>query len=310
MNFKALILLLIVLAPTLMEAQGRRWKRYRYEVFYGLGAANMLGELGGADQIGTDYIRDLEIKLTRPGLHFGMKYRTTQLTAIRFSVTAGMLRGDDKTTAETFRRARNLNFRSPLVEAALTYEVMFLKERNGHRYSLRGVRGIKRLELYPYLFFGVGGFWFNPQGQDLQGNWHGLRELKTEGQGTIPTRKEYSPFQVSIPVGLGFRYAVDRRWLVGVEFGIRKTFTDYLDDVSKTYVANDYLFGERAQYFANPSITEGVPSNLVSDDDEYEGALPGMQRGDPTDFDSYMFLTISVNYKLKATRGGLPKFGR
>ena len=54
------------MVPTLMNAQGRRWKRYRYEVFYGLGAANLLGELGGADQIGTDYIKDLEIKINTP----------------------------------------------------------------------------------------------------------------------------------------------------------------------------------------------------------------------------------------------------
>lgn len=310
MNIKSLVLLLIILVPTLMNAQGRRWKRYRYEVFYGLGAANLLGELGGADQIGTDYIKDLEIKMTRPGIYLGMKYRTTQLTALRLSLTAGFLKGDDQTTTNTYRHARNINFRSPIVEAALTYEVMFLKERSGHRYSLRGVRGIKRLELYPYLFFGVGGFWFNPQGQDLDGNWYGLRKLNTEGQGLVPTRKEYSPFQIAIPVGLGFRYAVDRRWLVGVEFGIRKTFTDYLDDVSKTYVSDRFLFGEQASYFSNPSIIEGLPPELITPNNKYLGALPGQQRGDPTDKDSYMFLTLSVSYKLKASRSGLPKFGR
>lgn len=313
MNIKSLVLLLIILVPTLMNAQGRRWKRYRYEVFYGIGAANLLGELGGADQIGTDYLKDLEIKLTRPGLHMGMKYRTTQLTALRFSVTAGLLEGDDKTTAEVFRQARNIHFRSPIVEAALTYEVMFLKERSGHRYSLRGVRGIKRLELYPYLFFGVGGFWFNPRAQHPDdGKWYGLRQYKTEGQGhaSLPTRAEYGPFQLAIPVGLGFRYAIDRRWLIGFEFGIRKTFTDYLDDVSKTYVNERFLFGDKAIYFANPSITTGIPDYLVSSNGQYVGAIPGAQRGDPTDNDSYMFLTISVNYKLKASRSGLPKFGR
>jgi hypothetical protein len=296
-----------------MNAQGRRWKRYRYEIFYGIGAANLLGELGGADQIGSDYLKDLEIKLTRPGLHMGMKYRTTQLTAVRFSITAGLLKGDDQTTNELYRMARNIHFTSPIVETALTYEVMLLKERSGHRYSLRGVRGIKRLELYPYLFFGVGGFWFNPRAQYTDGKRYSLRSYNTEGQGQIPSRKEYSPFQVAIPVGLGFRYAVDRRWLIGFEFGIRKTFTDYLDDVSKTYVNPQYLNSgipdDKAIYFANPSTIEGVPDELINQG-VYIGALPGQQRGDPTDFDSYMFLTISVNYKLKASRSGLPKFGR
>lgn len=301
MKLRVLGLLFIVLLPSLMEAQSQQWKRYRYEVFCGFGAANFLGELGGADQIGTDYFKDLEMVMTRPALTLGMRYKLSPLWALSTGISAGMIAGDDNTTAEQYRSARGLHFRSPVVETAMRLEFMFLKERAGHRYSLRGVKGIKRLELYPYGFFGVGGFWFNPKGQTEDGKWVALQPLGTEGQSLVPTRSPYSRVQVCIPVGMGFKYSIDRRWLIGVEYGLRKTFTDYIDDVSTTYYDNELIrnqLGNTAAYFADPSGGT-LPDNQSE---------AGEQRGDPTNNDSYMFITITLNYKLRTTRGNLPKF--
>ena len=298
MNYRILGLILIILLPSLSNAQSSRWKRYRYEVFYGFGAANFLGDLGGKDQIGTPYFADLEMSMTRPAAQIGMRYKFTPLLAGSMAITAGMVAGDDNTTREEFREPRQLHFRSPIVEVSTRFEFMFLKERAGHRYNLRGVKGIKKLELYPYGFFGVGGFWFNPKAQAPNGKWIALQPLGTEGQTLIPTRTPYKRFQVSIPAGIGFKYAIDRRWLIGIEYGIRKTFTDYIDDVSTTYVDNNLLLvteGTNAAYFADPS-------------GGWLGSSPGMQRGDPTDDDSYMFITLTLNYKLRTTRGNLPKF--
>lgn len=293
-----LLLIMLFSLPFISDAQ--RWKRYRYEVVYGIGATNFLGDLGGADQIGTDYFKDLEMKLTRPAAQLAMRYKITELTSLKMGFSYGVVAGDDNTTAYDDRFNRQFHFKSPIVEFGATYEFMFLKERAGHRYSLRGVKGIKKLELYPYGFFGFSAFYFNPKAKDPDsGKWTGLRNLNTEGQGIVPTRKQYGLFNVAMPMGMGFKYAVDRRWLIGIEYGIRKTFTDYIDDVSTTYMDPTIInnnYGPTAAYFADP--TGGT----------WEGAYAGQQRGDPTDNDSYMFLIFSVNYKLRTGRNNLPKF--
>ena len=100
-----------------------------------------------------------------------------------------------------------------------------------------------------------------------------------------------------MPFGLGFKYTIDRIWGAAMEFGVRKTFTDYIDDVSKTYVDPKSLSSPTAAALANRS--SGTDPNIT---------LPGQQRGDPRYTDTYMFLVISVTHKIKTTRGNLPKF--
>lgn len=298
MKIKVLLVLFSLFFVLGVDAQ-TRWKRYRWEAMGGIGATNFLGELGGADQIGTDYFKDLELATTRPSLFGGLRYKITPQTAVKATLSWGMVAGDDALTTEIHRSNRNLHFSSHIVELAATYEFYLKKERRGHRFKLRGVKGIKSQGIYPYGFFGIGGFFFNPRAKDQSGTWTSLHRFGTEGQRIGATRSTYSRFQIAIPLGIGLKWAVDRRWLVGIEYGIRKTFTDYIDDVSSTYYPNDEIlseFGNTAAYLADP--TEG----------SWIGSKPFNQRGDPTDNDSYMFLQISVNYKLRTTRGGLPKF--
>ena len=297
MRLKLFLLTIVLSLPFLSDAQ--QWKRYRWEVLYGIGATNFLGELGGANQIGTDYAKDLELVMTRPALTGGMRFKLNPQNAIKVNLTWGMIAGDDALTKEPIRNARSLNFRSHLIELGANYEFYLRKEKRGHKFKLRGVRGLRNFGMYPYGFFGVSGFWFSPQGK-VAGNWEWLHPLGTEGQGVSPTRpNQYSRFQIAIPYGLGLKYSINRRWLFGVEYGIRKTFTDYMDDVSTTYFPNDQILnakGTTAALAADP--TQG----------EWIGSAAYQQRGDPTDNDSYMFLTFTMNYKLKTTRRGLPKF--
>ncbi len=274
-----------------------RWRRMRYEVIYGAGGTNFLGELGGANQAGTNFLRDFEITQTRPVLSIGMRYKILQDLAVKAGLYLGYLHGDDNTTTETCRHNRNLRFRSPIIEFGPQIEYSILREQIGHRYNLRRVRGIKGFAVNTYFFVGVTGFWFNPQGK-LNGKWYNLQPLGTEGQGLIPTRKKYSRIQVAIPYGIGFKYALDREWSIGLEYGVRKTFTDYIDDVSTTYFDNQMIrekYGNIAAQLADPS--SGNPRWTAA----------GQQRGDARDKDSYMFMTITLTYKLRQTRRGLPK---
>jgi hypothetical protein len=285
--------------PLLSIAQGNRWKRFRYELVGGVGATNFLGELGGADQIGTDFYKDLELKLTRPAVNIGMRYKITPQTAVKAGFTWGTVAGDDALTKDQFRSARSIHFRSHIIEFAAQYEFYLKKEQAGHRFRLRGIRGRKAHGLYPYGFFGLSAFWFNPRAKAQDGNWTSLKKLGTEGQYIAETRKPYSRISVAIPIGLGFKYKISRQLLVGAEYGKRKTFTDYIDDTSTTYWPNDVIESDRgaaAAYLADP--TQGA----------WNGSAANQQRGDPTDNDSFMFLIVTVNYTLQTTRGGLPKF--
>lgn len=291
------VFLLVVLMGAFFASDAQRWKRYRWETIYGMGFANFLGELGGADQVGTDYFKDYEWKATRLALTAGLRFKQTQQISHKANITLGMVAGNDAWTEDPIRSTRNLNFRSPIVELAYNFEFYLRKEKRGHRFKLRGVKGLKSMGLYPYGFFGIGGFWFLPQGK-VDDKWTNLRKWNTEGQGITPTRTQYSQFQLAVPLGVGLKYAIDRRWLVSIEMGLRKTFTDYIDDVSTTYYPNAEIrntYGQTAALAADPTQESWI------------GAAPFQQRGDPTDNDSYMFVLISANYKLKTTRGGLPK---
>ena len=90
---------------------------------------------------------------------------------------------------------------------------------------------------------------------------------------------------------------------VGIEMGIRKTFTDYIDDVSTKFFdfsntdAPD-IVRELADRSNNDALANGKPSFYK----------PGDQRGDSKEKDSYMFAVLSINYKIKTGRGGLPRF--
>jgi hypothetical protein len=300
-KFKVLVAISLVLLPSLVSAQRykQRWKSYRTEVHFGAGVSNFLGELGGADQIGTDYFKDLELTETNLAISAGLRYRLSQLLSLNNSLTYGRVSGDDALTQEFFRNYRNLNFRSDIIEWSSTLEIAIIKEQVGARYRLRGVKGSRGFELSAYGFAGIGLFYFSPKGE-YRGEWVNLSELNTEGQGLTDTRKDYSQFQFAIPVGIGFKYGIDRRWSIGFQYGIRKTFTDYIDDVSKTYYSPSGLAasgGSLAVELADKSDNEFPYITAV-----------GEQRGDPRDNDSYMFAVFSVCYKLRTGRSSFPMF--
>jgi hypothetical protein len=303
MKHKLLTLLVVLLVgiPTLVDAQ--RWKRQRYEFSFGGGVSNFLGDLGGADQIGTHYFKDLEFTLTRFAAAVGLRYKLNEFFALNSHLTYGRVTGDDKLTKEFFRNYRNLNFFSDIYELNINFEGAFQQEQIGHRYRLKRVKGIRAYEIYSYIFGGVGVFYFDPK-TTFNGKTVKLKELNTEGQGLTATRKEYSTIQFCIPIGLGFKYTIDRKWGVGLEFGIRKTFTDYIDDVSTTYYDRALLVqkygSEKGNYIAD------IADRSNGSRPQITGA--GSQRGDPRYKDSYMFAIFSINYKLRTGRNNLPLF--
>ncbi|NUM49832.1 MAG: hypothetical protein HUU48_01835 [Flavobacteriales bacterium] len=270
----------------------QQWKRNRLEYTAGLGISNFLGDLGGADRIGTNGLRDLEISLTRPSVLGGVRYHLLKDLRVKGQFTYIRLNGNDALTKEPARNFRNLRFRSPVIELTAVGEYYLMQEKSGHLFKLRGVKGRKGFKWNIYATAGLGVFWFNPKGP-LNGKWYALQPLQTENV-------RYSRINVAIPFGFGVRHTIDKQWSVNFELIMRKTFTDYIDDVSTDYQDYNTILQERglvAAYFSDPGGQGKHPWTQA-----------GEQRGDPSDKDAYISAIISVNYKLLHRRRNLPKF--
>ena len=79
---------------------------------------------------------------------------------------------------------------------------------------------------------------------------------------------------------------VSKKVGIGIEWGPRKTFTDYLDDVSGKYPDTN------ANPFSNPN------SAKMSDRSKNAGSNIDKQRGNPRTKDWYFFFGITLNIKL------------
>lgn len=290
---KKILLLIFTIFLLAFSINAQSWKFLRNEFSFGLGATSFLGELGGANKIGSHNIsgiRDFDFNATRPAVQIGYRRFFSSQIAAKAGFTFGQVSGNDALTEEQFRNNRNLHFKSPIAELAIQVDYFPFREYFGHIYRSNGVVGKRVNHLSPYLFAGIGGFWYNPKAK-YQGNWEKLRPLQTEGVA-------YKSISVALPVGLGLKYAIDKQWSIGLEVGLRYTFTDYLDDVSTEYVDKSSE-SAMVQYLSNPALNnEGQTS----------WTLPGQQRGSSQANDSYVFAILSVNYKLLRGRLNLPKF--
>jgi len=309
MRKRSLFILLLTLQVTLTEAQSffspTAWRTMRKEYGVSLGASNFLGDLGGRDAIGTNFLKDWEVSMTRFAAQAYYSYYLNQSTTIKSNMVFAMVAGDDKLTREPFRSNRNLNFKSNIFEFNTSIQWLFLKERMGNKYGLRNIKhrkiGVRSNAIGMYLTAGIGFFYFNPKG-NYQGRWLELHALHTEGQGLEGGPKQYKRFNVAIPVGIGFRKSLNRQSGIYMEFTQHYTFTDYIDDVSGSYYDNVTLsqnFGPVAAYMADPNL-----GNFVNNNGESYVTANGEQRGDNTDKDNFMMLTIGYYYKVRTSAYG------
>ena len=317
------IIFILIVIPFLGQSQTNRWKRLRYEFFGGIGASGFLGDLGGSDQIGTHSFKDFEFSMTRPAFTFGGRYQIMRRMAVQSAFSYAWIRGDDRKTTEAFRNNRNIQIMTPLVEWQARMEYTVLTEKQGHRYNIRNVRGLIGNHIVVDIFAGGALFFFYPMGRDSRpgigtGKYYGLRSVGTEGQNLgKATRTPYSLFSFSIPMGFQLKYVINRKWSVSWDIGIRQTFTDYIDDVSKTYAEgeavaqfnkNKNVSPDLAAYFADPSLNKNVRQQDANGGPNRNTTLPGEQRGSNRDYDIYLLSFFTLNYKVRTGRNGLPVF--
>lgn len=261
---KLSFLLLLFASATVSHAQHTNfntqsnWALNKKEVMLGFGGTQFTGDLGGRNQIGTDYsLVDIDWPSTSLGGMIGYRYRFHPYWATTTSLNIGMVRGNDALTKEIVRESRNLHFRSMIFELQQRIEVIVLaNEKFGHRYGLGGhSKKMRNRNEQVYLFTGVGVSYFNPKAY-YNGSWVALRPLSTEGQGLPGGPTKPLGVTATIPFGIGARMGIGRMWRIGLEATYVKTFTDYIDDVSGTYYDRSILaseFGEASAYLSNPS---------------------------------------------------------
>ncbi len=185
------------------------------------------------------------------------------------------LKSDERDSEDTIAKNRGLHFRAPVYELSGQLEFNFLPYQPGN-------------SLYtwtPFIYTGVSLFHYNPQAENKNGEWVNLQELGTEGQGTttFPDRNKYSLIQFAIPMGGGIKIAINEYFNIIMEYGARKTFTDYLDDVSTTFPGRNLNdMSDLAEEMSDPSGTH----------------IKGDQRGDSEKKDWYSFLGVTLSFKL------------
>lgn len=285
----------LILLSALTFSQSRN--KYKYELIGGVGPTGFLGDLGGADQSGTHFLKDYNFSTTRFNVVGGLRYKKlTSAFGFKGMLSYAMVSGDDALTQDKIRHNRNLNFRSSIIELSVQAEYYFIGEKTKNLYSIGGLHSKKKSrKLTAYLFTGIGIFYYNPK-EELNGTWYSVRKYHTEGQGLPGGPKQFSNFNVAIPIGIGCRYSINKRLSIGAEFSVRKTFTDYIDGVSGTYYDKTKLkqaYGPTAAALADPNL--GTIPGATSPNGDGSGA----QRGNPKYKDSYLLFTINVNYKMK-----------
>ena len=189
---------------------------------------------------------------------------------------------DDANSSDPIKVNRNLHFKSDIIELSGQVEFNFLPYETGNSlYSWS-----------PFIFTGVSIFNYNPKAEASDGQWYALQELGTEGQGTtsFQNRSKYSLTQLSVPFGGGVKIGVSDNFNIILEYGLRKTFTDYIDDVSTTYAGLP---------------TEFDPITIELADRSLDGPkLEGEERGISTNNDWYSFSGITLSFTLQNNTKG------
>jgi hypothetical protein len=205
----------------------------------------------------------------------GARYDVSEHLTARSYLTLASLKADDKKGTAAMQ-LRNLNFQTKLFDWELTEQYNFFS-LNDRWWT-------------PYIFGGVGIYHFNPYTKDADDNKVFLNPLSTEGQGFNQDVKEYKLTQFSIPLGIGIDYPLNEDMRLGIEFGYRKIFTDYLDDVSGTYIDQQSLFNARGQ----------TAVELAWRGDEVgAGSYPaaGTPRGNNNQKDGYYYIAITYTVR-------------
>lgn len=244
-----------------------------YEIGAQLGVSTYLGDLAPKVDM-------TSIGAIQPA--FSVYGRSSLMDGInaRLSISRLAIEGNDENADDFPRMQRNLSFRSTIYEVGLSFEV----------FPLSGLES-RFLSIFQPYFHGGGALYFHNPQAELDGAWYDLQPLRTEGQGTsfAPDTEPYSRSGFAVPFGIGLAIFLEDNVTIGLDINFRKTFTDYLDDVSTEFadpriLANE--LGELAATLSNRNAELGADAAI--------DFRPGSKRGDPENQDWYIFGGITI----------------
>jgi hypothetical protein len=220
-----------------------------------------------------------------PELAAGLIYRynISPRWALKADFLFGKVSASDAFTNGGYER--NLSFYSPITEFSIVAELNFLKLYNT----------VGQNHFSPYIFAGATIFSFNPMAQYKDGTIYELQCLGTEGQGLEGMPEKYSLTHFAIPFGIGLRVNIGKYVCLGAEWGLRYTFTDYLDDVGGRYYDNDLLREQRGDIIAD--MADRTPELFDAEGNALPRHREGEQRGNSTTFDIYSFAGATLTVK-------------
>ena len=305
-----------------------KFRPYTFATF-NINALNYFGDLAPLNRAAST-----DLTFTRPGFGGNFGYRFHQNFAVRGGLNWGRIKGDDFTSdpfgeASSARYARNLSFRNDITELNVGVEYYIFPAYTGWR---------TRPRMNGYIFVGIAAYHHSPKGKvpqyDYQANetttplgnggeWVKLQPLGTEGQFLEGSSVEpYGEFQLSIPIAIGLRMSLPGPFDAGIEFGYRFLFTDYIDDVSGSYVDLDRFDDPLARIMSDRSSEpiavwneETRASTLNIGQRNYESGdsymanidlgagVDGSIRGNPDQKDMIFMTSLKLTYIL-GTRGG------
>lgn len=237
---------------------------------------------------GAHYFGDLNTRaaLNKPGISYGVfaKKNFGNFTALRVAANYARVGYADKYNLKNkWQRGRNLSFFSDVYEFSLQGDFNFLKympNSEFYRYT-------------PYITFGVGLFAFEPMAYSTVNPDAPAVSLRSIAGGTEGV--EYQPMAVCFPLGVGMKFSLTRKLNLMFEAGYRFTTTDYLDDVSTSYLPPDNPSRSKAL----PQVAEFFDRSEKSDYSKRDGNNnPGLQRGNPSIKDSYIFAHIGLSINI------------
>lgn len=234
------------------------------------------------------YFGDLNNRaaINRPKIALGAFFRRQfgNYVAVRLSGHFAQLGYSDKYSKNEFQQRRNLSFNTNIFELAVSGDFNFFKfipTDPNHAFT-------------PYATIGVGLFSYDPYAYYNNEKVY-LRPLNTEGETFYKGRKAYGSTALCFPIGFGVKYAVSSRVNVSFEIAHRFTTTDYIDDVSTTYIGIDKF----------PAAT-GKSLAGIMQDRSYELGVPigieGRQRGFSKQKDQYAIAEVGISFNLTSFR--------
>ncbi|TAE80412.1 MAG: hypothetical protein EAY81_10475 [Bacteroidetes bacterium] len=248
---------------------------------------------GGTHYYG-DVVNELELSTMSYAAGGFIRYRLSNFTAIKAMGVYAVVKGDDKNSSSPWQQNRNWNFQTLILEGSLQFEINLVEDRNSGR-KLKN-------KTIPYLFAGVGAFYFKPQTTLIHPD--GSEHLQSVAPLQLSGIK-YSQIAAAIPVGVGFRYYVNKKILLGGELGLRYTSTSYIDDIGG---ADTYVDPETTPF---PKATRLIYGS--SESDKNPGDLRGktaLSKLNVNDMYLFMGVTLAYNFnKSKISGSGLKRQG-